>query len=379
MSPIVRQPKGMRTLPELARPERPAPQPPTRRSGARTGDPHEIFLAAVALSLAPSINILWEQAADLFRRLYPADHVYFYQTTDSHYLKARRFSVTDQDGALEQEVECADLGVVADVLKHGQVALVQDTERDARYKSAYAGRVRSELAVPLHAGGRLLGVLNLENPRRARYRQADVRTVTVVGLQLAATLAHLEERQAQDKSLIDIISTLSAMVEGKDEYTEGHCQRIAEMSVEMGIRLGLRDAQLKDLTHAGLLHDIGKIAIPDAILHNPNVLTSEEMAIMKTHTTIGRALLERIRGLQRVALIVEQHHERVDGTGYPYGLKGTDILLEARIISVADAFDAMHTTRPYRQALDLQTTRCRLQEGAGRQFDSDVVHAFLAI
>jgi HD-GYP domain-containing protein (c-di-GMP phosphodiesterase class II) len=128
---------------------------------------------------------------------------------------------------------------------------------------------------------------------------------------------------------------------------------------------------------AGLLHDIGKVAIPDAILRKPGPLTEEELRLMQTHTTVGRRILEGLPPMRTVARVVEQHHERFDGSGYPHALKGKEILLPARIISVVDAFDAMTSTRPYRRALGRDKAVEELRAGAGSQFDPDVVRVFL--
>lgn len=141
---------------------------------------------------------------------------------------------------------------------------------------------------------------------------------------------------------------------------------------------GVSPQEVHDLAHAGLLHDIGKVAIPDAILLKPGPLDDAEFRQMQTHSTIGRQILEPMALLRSVGQIVEQHHERFDGGGYPNRLAGDSILLSARIISVADAFDAMTSTRPYRKALPHDEANHRLRQGKGSQFNPDVVEAFCA-
>lgn len=235
----------------------------------------------------------------------------------------------------------------------------------------------AEMAIPLTVEGTILGVLHLKSTSTSAYSADDERVVSTAALSLAALLDSAHRRLREARAIRDTISTLSAMVEGKDDYTEGHCQRIAEMALAMGIRFRLSATRMDVLTYASLLHDIGKIAVPDRILNKPGRLTDLEFEIMKTHTTVGRRILEGIEQLRDVSLVVEQHHERYDGGGYPNGLAGENILLEARIIAVVDAFDAMTSTRPYRSALPRPESIRRLREGAGGQFDPGVIDAFV--
>jgi putative two-component system response regulator len=148
----------------------------------------------------------------------------------------------------------------------------------------------------------------------------------------------------------EVLRSLAMMIEVRDAYTEGHCQRLAHYGVELGTRLGLPDEDLQTLAQGGYFHDIGKIALPDAILLKRGALTEAEFARVKEHPVIGDRLCGNLRVLQRVRSIVRHHHERLDGSGYPDGLAGDDIPLLAQIIGVVDVYDAMTTDRPYRQA-----------------------------
>lgn len=330
--------------------------------------------AATALSLATTIDELVAEAQRMFRRLYPDDHVWLC-LIDADRLRMQRFLVGGQGVRVPGAIPVDSTGIVARVMRSGTPVMVDDVRRDGEYV-ALLPDMRSELAVPLRAGGELLGVLNLESAIVGRFTDVDRRITQGIGHHLAAAVAHLRDRRRLEQSLLDAISAMSAMVEGKDDYTEGHCQRIAEMSVSVGLRLGLDSAQIRDLTYAGLLHDIGKVAIPDAILLKPGPLDEDEWRIMQRHCTVGRQILEPLAPLRRVAEIVEQHHERFDGTGYPNGLKGEEIRLSARIIAVADAFDAMTSSRPYRKALPRREAIRRLRAGVGGQFDPEVVDVF---
>lgn len=148
----------------------------------------------------------------------------------------------------------------------------------------------------------------------------------------------------------EVLRSLAMMIEVRDAYTEGHCQRLAHYGVELGTKLGLPDEDLRALAQGGYFHDIGKIALPDAILLKRGPLSEAEFARVREHPVIGDRLCGNLRVLQRVRTIVRHHHERLDGSGYPDGLAGDDIPLLAQIIGVVDVYDAMTTDRPYRDA-----------------------------
>lgn len=148
-----------------------------------------------------------------------------------------------------------------------------------------------------------------------------------------------------------VIMSLAHTVEARDVTTEGHCQRLSKLASSLGVRLGLPSPDLAALERGGVLHDIGKIAVPDAILLKPGRLTAEEFEQIKQHTVVGDRLCSELRLLRRVRPIVRHHHERLDGTGYPDGLRGADVPLLAQIMSVVDVYDALTTARPYKLAL----------------------------
>jgi len=184
-------------------------------------------------------------------------------------------------------------------------------------------------------------------------------------------------RSKSDAAVREVVEVLAALIEGRDAYTESHCIHIAEGALAVGLRLGLGEASLERLTYGGLLHDIGKIAVPDAILGKPGPLSDDEYVRMQSHAAVGQDIIARIGHLADVAPIVGQHHERFDGTGYPSGLAGSAIVPEARILAVVDTFDAMTSTRPYRAALPWKVATLEIRNGGGTMFDPDVVDAFL--
>ena len=170
-----------------------------------------------------------------------------------------------------------------------------------------------------------------------------------------------------------MVRGLSTVLRMKDLATGVHSSRLAEWAVRVAARLGLDPQYQRDVETAALLHDIGKIGIPDAILHKPSALTREERLIINKHAEYGWNALRGISGFERVSLFVLHHHERVDGKGYPARLKGAAIPLGSRIVSLVDAFDAMISNRCYRKALPLDEAVRRLESGRGTQFDPKIV------
>ena len=193
----------------------------------------------------------------------------------------------------------------------------------------------------------------------------------------------LEERVAElalqvEQLTVDALLTIANAVEARDGYTGGHVERVTRYAVAAGRKLGMRGERLRGVWVAGLLHDIGKIGVPDTILKKPDELTPDEFEVMKRHPRIGAAILERSAFLRPAVEGVLHHHERWDGRGYPDGLRGEEIPLEGRILAVADAYDAIVTTRAYRDRRDPPAAVEELRRCAGTQFDPQVVEAFLA-
>jgi HD-GYP domain-containing protein (c-di-GMP phosphodiesterase class II) len=173
------------------------------------------------------------------------------------------------------------------------------------------------------------------------------------------------------------ICAFNQLLDLKDLNTGVHSTRLAEWGLRVGQELGLDEAMLQNLEVAALLHDIGKIGIPDAILRKPAKLDNEEYALMKRHPEYGWLVMRMLPGFQHAALDILHHHESMDGKGYPAGLKGSEIPIVSRIVCVIDAFDAMVSSRPYRQGLPFEEAVRRLILSSGTQFDSDVVKSFL--
>jgi putative two-component system response regulator len=177
-----------------------------------------------------------------------------------------------------------------------------------------------------------------------------------------------------------ILFSLAAALESKDFYTRGHSDRVAQLAVDIAKKMGLTERQIESIRRGGLLHDIGKIGVKESILLKPGRLTDEEMAHIKTHTSRGYDICAPLKSLEPCLPIIRSHHERIDGQGYPDGLKGDQIPLEARIMAVADAYDAMTTDRPYRGGMSAGEARAIFEnEIESGQWDPKCVRAFLSI
>ncbi len=204
---------------------------------------------------------------------------------------------------------------------------------------------------------------------------------------LAILAIFARERRGRLESLLELGSAyrgtalvLGDVVEADDGYTGEHCKSVVELTMSVADELGLGAANRRNLEFGALLHDVGKIAIPKSIINKPGKLDPEEWSIIRTHTIEGQKMLERVGGFMReVGLIVRSHHERWDGAGYPDGLAGEAIPIEARIIGCCDAWNAMRTDRSYRQALPYATAVSELLENNGTQFDPRVVSALLRV
>ncbi|RMG58223.1 MAG: response regulator [Deltaproteobacteria bacterium] len=194
---------------------------------------------------------------------------------------------------------------------------------------------------------------------------------------------NLEQKVAEQTKIINefylrSVQSLVKALEAKDEYTRGHSERVTFYSVEISKRLG-GAVDVERVRTAGVLHDLGKIGVPESILNKPSRLTDDEFEVVKKHPLLGVKILEPIEFLRGVFPIILHHHERFDGRGYPSGLKGEKIPLEARVIAVADTFDAMTSTRAYRKALSAEEAIAEIKRCSGTQFDPDIARLFIDI
>ena len=242
--------------------------------------------------------------------------------------------------------------------------------------------IKSALSVPLKIRDEVIGVLNVSKTSRYQFTETDLKLLFNMGslaaqaIEKASLYEDIKDSLEELKSsYMNTVKALSKAIEAKDPYTQGHVDRVAKYGLSIAMQLNPDLVKDEFFRYALILHDIGKIEIPDTILNKRGALDEEEMAIMRRHPEAGAKIIKPVKFLREVADMVRYHQERFDGKGYPKGLKGEEIPLIARIISVADAFDAITSDRPYRKARPIDEARTEIKKHAGTQFDPVVVQA----
>ncbi len=259
---------------------------------------------------------------------------------------------------------------------------VQD-EKDLLTQSIADGAMSSILCVLLRTPRRKLGVLHLDRGiMQDPFTEDDLMLADALAANVSAGIECALLLRKQRELFVNTIMVLAQMVELRDEYTGGHTKRVTEYATALATHMDLSNDEIELIKLGTPLHDIGKIGISDEILRKPGKLTAQEFAVMQTHTTLGAEYLSTIPELHPCIPIIRNHHERWDGTGYPDRLAKTDIHLLARIVAVADAFDAMTSNRPYhvgKKGRSPEEAFAEVEAQAGRHFDPDCAHAFLEI
>ena len=284
------------------------------------------------------------------------------------------------------------LGVIAIQDESAALASVSDMRRQTIWISMVAALLTliigfffakkltqpvQELAVGAHriASGDFSQRINV----RSRTELGDLgHSFNLMTDQLEHYIKDLQRSADENRELfLGTVKGLAAAIDGKDPYTRGHSERVSRMSVAIAQRLGLPDDECEKIRISALLHDVGKIAIDDNILKKPSALTDDEFLVMKQHPQKGYKIMSQIRAMKEFLPGMYMHHEMINGQGYPQGLKGDEIPLMAKVVAVADTFDAMTTDRPYQQAMKFEDAVARIQSFVGTRYDASVVSAFV--
>ena len=296
-------------------------------------------------------------------------------------------------------------------------SIVEENEAAERFFIIEKGKIQivkrfedgTHLVLGVHSDGEFFGEMALldEGPRSATVRAVDATSVLVIARQDFETLiykspvlaysimrelssrlretgalliSHLQRRNRElSQSYLDTVNIVIKAVEARDSFTRGHTERVTELAKAIGTQMRLPEEQLFNLEIGSLLHDVGQISVPDAILQKPGPLEQEEYDRVKKHPEDGKNLVEPIPYLEEAIPTILYHHERFDGSGYPKKLKGQQIPLAGRIIAVADVFDALTNERPYRDRLPTEKAVQMIKEGKGSKFDPVVVDVFLEV
>jgi len=272
-------------------------------------------------------------------------------------------------------------GISGWVAEEGKPILVRDV-KSIRKDLPDITRYHSDslLCVPLKIKGQVSGVLNVTNRiGGGSFDERDLFLLTILGSHAATAIENAKLYGTIRDNYFNTIKALVNAVEAKDTWTKDHSENVTNYSLKIADFLGLSDEQKEIIRYAGVLHDIGKIVISSTITDKPDSLTKDEWEVIREHPLIGQRILDPIDFLEPVKICIQTHHERCDGSGYPFGLKAHEIPLETRILSVADAYDAMVHSRPYREALTVQEAVTELRRSSGGQFDPAVVNGLVRI
>lgn len=266
------------------------------------------------------------------------------------------------------------------VHQSGNSFISVDIDSDSRISSQQSIvnlGLKSVMCVPLKHKAAIGGVIYVDSHNVARgFSGEDLQMLEALADHATIAIENARLVEENNQMFFSTIEALAEAIEKRDPYTGGHTRRVLEISLRIAVKMGLAEREKENLKLAALLHDIGKIGVDDRVLRKQTSLTDEEFQQIRQHPEIGCAIVKHIRKLQDVLPVILMHHEKMDGSGYPFGHRLENIPLLARIVSVADAFDAMVTDRPYRKGLEVGVAILELEDKRGTQFDPTVVAAF---
>ncbi len=268
-------------------------------------------------------------------------------------------------------------GIMGSILASGKGEIVNDVAADPRFVKG-SGKISSLMCAPLKSKETMTGVIELTSAEPMTYTAEDLKLFTTLSAQAAVQIENATLYLQLKEAFYTMVYTLAETIEKRDPYTGNHTKRVMEYSLALGRTMGLPEQDLSRLELAAVLHDIGKIGVSDDILLKKAKLSEEEFHQIMLHPDYGEEILSKIPQLKDIIPGVKHHHERFDGRGYPDGLLGENIDITARIIAVADSFDAMTTDRPYRKGFAFEEAFEELRRNAGTQFDPDIIEAFFA-
>ncbi|MGZ3495146.1 MAG: HD domain-containing phosphohydrolase [Thermodesulfobacteriota bacterium] len=273
-------------------------------------------------------------------------------------------------------------GIAGCVAQSGNPLIVNSPKKDHRFFKGVDERTdfktRNIICVPVKVKEKIIGVLEAINKQeRGGFNKEDLSLFISLADQVAIALDNSRLYQELEEMFFQTTDSLADAIEKRDPYTGGHTRRVTQYSLAISKYLQLKPLEKKWLKITSVLHDVGKVGIEDQILKKPEQLTPEEFEMIKRHCNIGVEIIEHVRQLRESIPGVKYHHEQLDGKGYPSGLKGDEIPVLAKIVAVADTFDAMTTNRPYRKAMEKEAAIKELERCSGRQFDERVVEAFI--
>lgn len=286
---------------------------------------------------------------------------------------------------VKSKIEGAEVVISTTIIKRameqGEAVITLNAADDSRFEagmSIIAQNISSAMCTPLIHQDETLGVLYVDTRGTTHaFSDSDLQLLAALSGPAAIAIKNAQYVHQIEQAYHDTLIVTANAIELRDHYTVGHTWRVTNFSVEMARQLGWDDERISQAEKGGVLHDVGKIAVPDAILGKTTGLTDEEYAVMKIHPERGARMLEDVALLKPVVPYCLYHHERYDGRGYPYGIKGDDIPVEGRLVAVADTFDAMTSNRPYRKGRPPEEAIKEIERGIGTQFDPECANALI--
>jgi HD-GYP domain-containing protein (c-di-GMP phosphodiesterase class II) len=293
-------------------------------------------------------------------------------------------AVHSRSGAPASSTMTLSRTIVRDVLDHGMSAFTHDALADQRYlsgDSVVRQQIRSVMCAPMRTSESILGVVYVDSQSAHEFTEQELELLAAIGNQAGIAVHRARLLEDVERLSVDVVRAIAAMIDAKDGYTHRHSERVAAIGVQLARQLGMTAHERRIVELSSLLHDVGKIGIPDAILKKPGRLSDAEYAEVCKHPEQGVAMLAGIQNTRIADLLpgIKSHHERWDGSGYPEGLRGDSIPLLARIVAVADVFDAISSHRTYREALTIEESVELIRQQSGRGFDPRVVGALLSL
>ena len=290
-----------------------------------------------------------------------------------------RLEVVERTGPVRESGGDAALSALARAsFESGEPVLLKPGEPEPGFEGLGLEDIAC-ITAPLKVRDKTVGVIGVAAADGERYTEDDLELFENFAAQAAVSIENMQLYERLQDTYLGAIGSLAAAIEARDPYTVGHSARVTQYAVAIAEKMGLSADQVEELRLAGLLHDLGKIGVPDSILNKPGRLTEEEYSAIKMHPALSMRIIEPLPHLGNIIPIIYHHHEHYDGSGYTEGKSGDGIPLGARIISAADAFEAMTSDRPYRTALTREDAVAELRRNAGSQFDPEVVACFVGL
>ncbi len=340
-----------------------------------------VYKVGNILSAEEDLDSALRQVMDTIGETFGPDHAVLLLCEEDQTTIARKIPWT-REAEKGREIVLSRT-IVEQSIKKGLSILTDDPLSDKRFagsQSIVTHGIRSALCVPMEAHRRIVGALYLDIVRpQARFSERDMELLAAIAKMAGIAVERMQLVHDMKALFFNSIRALVAAIEAKDSYTRGHSERVSTLATLLSREMALPDAEVDLVEIAGILHDVGKIGVPEEILKKTGKLTPDEYAVMKRHPAVSESILRNFKNTGSILAGIRHHHERFDGTGYPDSLSGDTIPLHARILAVADAYDAMVTRRPYKPSMTQEQALAEIRRCTGTQFDPKIVESFFRL